>query len=389
MSKSRTQRILHLMLLIFLLAWVASTWREAVEASRHASASLAQVAEYAETPIAETALRAATASLTRQKNLFLAVQAALLLATVVLISTGLFIARNRHRPMHLRQVLAGYSFIAPAGLHLLLFSLGPILFALYISFHAWGVLTLETPFVGLANYEEALTSRDLWNSLKNTAIYSLHVPLGMAVSLGLALLLNRSKLPGLGLFRTIFYLPSITSFVAIAIVWQWIYNPDFGLFNYGLSLLGIDKQPWLHDPRTALPSLMLMAIWIQAGYQMVIYLAGLQNIPAYLYEAAIIDGAGPWQRFRRITLPMLQPTTFFILVTSMIGSFQVFTQIYVMTEGGPLQATEVIVYYIYKNAWDYLRMGYASAISFVLFVIIMLLTLAQFRLLGRREKWEY
>ncbi|MCA9744093.1 sugar ABC transporter permease, partial [candidate division KSB1 bacterium] len=135
-------------------------------------------------------------------------------------------------------------------------------------------------------------------------------------------------------------------------------------------------------------SLMLMAIWVQAGYQMVIFLAGLQNIPAYLYEAALIDGASTWQRFRYVTLPMLKPTTFFVLVTSVIGSFQVFTQIYVMTEGGPLQATEVIVYHIYKNAWDYLRMGFASAMSFVLFVIIMFLTLLQFRMMGQRSDWQ-
>lgn len=306
----------------------------------------------------------------------------MLAASIALVD---FVSRNLHRPMRLRQVLAGYGFVAPAGVHLLIFSLGPILFALFISFHAWSILVPEKPFVGLANYAEVLSSDDFWNSLKNTALYTLHVPVGMAVSLGLALLLNRANLPGLGILRTIFFLPSITSFVAIAIVWQWIYNPDFGLLNYALSWLGLGPLQWLHHPGTALLSLMLMAIWVQVGYQMVIFLAGLQNIPALLYEAAIIDGAGAWQRFRHVTLPLLKPTTFFILVTSIIGSFQVFTQVYVMTEGGPLQATEVIVYHIYKNAWDYLRMGFASAMSFVLFVLIMVLTLLQFRLMGKRE----
>lgn len=309
----------------------------------------------------------------------------LLIAMIALVD---FVSRNLQRPMRLRQVLAGYGFVAPAGVQLLLFSLGPILFALFISFHSWSILAQEKPFVGWDNYAEVLGSGDFWNSLKNTALYTLHVPVGMAVSLGLALLLNRAKLPGLGILRTIFYLPSITSFVAIAIVWQWIYNPDFGLMNYALSWLGLGPYEWLHNPGTALLSLMLMAIWVQAGYQMVIFLAGLQNIPAYLYEAALIDGASTWQRFRYVTLPMLKPTTFFVLVTSVIGSFQVFTQIYVMTEGGPLQATEVIVYHIYKNAWDYLRMGFASAMSFVLFVIIMFLTLLQFRMMGQRSDWQ-
>lgn len=299
-----------------------------------------------------------------------------------------FVARNLRRPAYLRRVLAGYGFLSPAAAHLVLFSLAPILFALYISFYSWSILTPERPFVGFENYHEVLTNRDFWNSLKNTALYTLHVPVGMAVALGLALMLNRKNFPGLGLLRTIFYLPSITSFVAIAIVWQWIYNPDFGLLNYALSFLDLGPYPWLNAPATALISLMLMAVWIQAGYQMVIFLAGLQNIPKELYDAAKIDGAGSWQRFRRITLPLLQPTTFFILVTSVIGSFQVFTQIYVMTEGGPLKATEVIVYHIYKNAWDYLRMGYASAMSFLLFVIIMALTLVQFRFMSRRQTWE-
>ena len=340
-------------------------------------------------PLISNEIRSAKFALQGVRNIFLAWHFIVVLLAALLFVLVRFVIQNLSCPGKLRRILAGYGFIAPAGLHLLIFSLGPILFALYISFHAWGVLTPERPFVGGANYQEAIASAEFWNSLKNTAIFALHVPFGMAVSLGLAMLMNRTKLPGLGVLRTIFYLPSITSFVAIAIVWQWIYNPDFGLMNYALSFFGIGPGEWLHSPRTALLSLMLMAVWVQAGYQMVIFLAGLQNIPAYLYEAATIDGANAWQQFWRITFPMLRPTTFFILVTSMIGSFQVFTQVYVMTEGGPLQATEVIVYYIYKNAWDYLRMGYASAVSFILFAIIMALTWAQFKMLGKRQEiWQ-
>lgn len=339
-------------------------------------------------PPGRAALRRARFALAEQRAFYLGLSFLIWAGLFLFCAAVLYALRHRHRPATLRRHFAGFGFIAPAAAHLILFSLLPVAFAFYISFHRWSILSPERPFVGLANYQEVLGSRDFWNSLKNTALYTLHVPAGMAVSLMLALLLNRKGVPGLGVLRTIFYLPSITSFVAIAIVWLWIYNPEFGLLNYALSRLGLGPYPWLNDPSTALLSLMLMAIWIQAGYQMVIYLAGLQNIPAFLYEAAVIDGAGRWQRFRHITWPLLQPTTFFILVTSMIGSFQVFTQIYVMTEGGPLKATEVIVYYIYKNAWDYLRMGYASAMSFILFLIIMGLTLLQFKWMGRREAWE-
>lgn len=308
-----------------------------------------------------------------------------LLAAVVLGATG-FVARNLDQPGRLRRALLGYAFLSPSALHLLVFSLGPVLFALYISFHNWGLMDPVRPYVGLGNYLRLLHDPDFWNSVKNTAVYTLHVPVGMAMSLAIAMLVNQ-RLPGVHLLRTIFFLPSVTSFVAIAMIWQWIYNPDFGLLNWALSLVRLGPFPWLNDPSTALLSLMLLAIWIQAGYQMVIFLAGLQGIPQYLYDAAIVDGASRWQRFRRITLPMLRPTTFFVLVTSVIGSFQVFTQVYVMTEGGPLKSTEVIVYHIYKNAWEYLRMGYASAMSWVLFAIVMGITLIQFRYLGKRVEY--
>jgi multiple sugar transport system permease protein len=266
---------------------------------------------------------------------------------------------------------------------LLLFSAAPLLFAFYLSFHRWNLLEPAKPFVGLAHYVDLAADGLFWNAAKNTAIYSLYVPLTMVCALGVASLLNR-RIKGVALLRAIFFLPYITSFVAISIVWQWMYDPDFGLFNWMLGLVGLGPYPWLNDPSTALLALILMAVWIHIGFQMIIFLAGLQAIPNELYEAAMIDGAGPWRRFRRITLPLLKPTTFFVLVTSIIGSFQVFTFVYVMTEGGPLHATDVIVYHIYQNAWQFLRMGYASAMSWVLFAVIFAITLLQFRFLGRR-----
>jgi multiple sugar transport system permease protein len=172
--------------------------------------------------------------------------------------------------------------------------------------------------------------------------------------------------------------------VAISTVWQWLYNTDFGLLNYLLSLIGLGPVAWLSDPATAMIAIMLMSIWIQLGYQMIIFIAGLHGIPQHLYEAATIDGASAFTRFRKITLPLLRPTIFFILVTSIINSFQVFTYVYVMTQGGPLHSTEVLVYHIYKNAWEYFRMGYASALSWVLFVMILAVTIAQFFFFKRK-----
>ncbi|KPK65045.1 MAG: hypothetical protein AMS21_05785 [Gemmatimonas sp. SG8_38_2] len=279
--------------------------------------------------------------------------------------------------------MTAWAFVSPSLLLLLLFSAGPLLFAFYLSFHNWNLLDPVKPFVGLQNYFDLAEDRLFWNAAKNTALYSLYVPATMVCALGVAVLLNRS-IKGVAILRAIFFLPYVTSFVAISIVWQWMYDPDFGVFNWALGTIGLGPYPWLNSPTTALLALIVMAVWIHIGFQMIIFLAGLQSIPNEFYEAAMIDGAGPWRRFFRITLPLLRPTTFFVLVTSIIGSFQVFTFVYVMTEGGPLHATDVIVYHIYQNAWRFLRMGYASAMSWVLFAVIFLVTLVQFRLWGRR-----
>jgi multiple sugar transport system permease protein len=239
------------------------------------------------------------------------------------------------------------------------------------------------PFVGLANFREILGDTRFWHSLRVTALYSFYVPATMAVSLIAALALDRSGLR-VRLARTVLFLPFISSVVAVALVWQWMYQADFGLINGLLARLGIRGPDWLGDPRYALVALMVLSIWVHVGYQMVIFLAGLQGIPQVYHDAARVDGAGSWQRFRRITLPLLRPTILFVLVTGIISSFQVFTYISVMTEGGPLHSTEVVVYRIYQEAWEFLRFGTASAMSLVLLVILLLATWLQFRWLGRK-----
>ncbi len=294
---------------------------------------------------------------------------------------GVSLARSAERRVALRQAAAAWTFLAPSFLHILIFSLGPILFSLLLSFHEWNLIAPARPFVGLQNYRELAGDREFWHSVWNTAVYVLFVPAGMAVALALALLVNR-RMAGSHVLRAIFFLPYITSFVAISLIWRWMFEPDFGLLNAALHVLHLPAQPWLSSPRTALPSLMLMSVWMYAGYMMIVFLAGLQSIPETLYESARLDGANAWQRFRHITLPMLKPTTLFVLITMVIFMFQVFTAVYVMTEGGPLHATDVIVYHIYRNAWEYLRMGYASAMAWVLFAIVFVITILQFKLLG-------
>jgi multiple sugar transport system permease protein len=208
----------------------------------------------------------------------------------------------------------------------------------------------------------------------------------MALALAAALALNR---PGrlVRWVRTAFFLPYVSSVVAIAVLWQWMLNPDFGLLNGALGAVGIAPVDWLGDPRTALLSVMLLSVWVQLGYQVTVFLAGLQAIPQTYLDAARVDGAGPWRRFWRITFPLLRPVVLFVLVTGVIGSFQVFTYIYVLTDGGPLYATDVVVYRIYQAAWEFLQFGYASALALLLFALLLALTWLQFRLLGRRVEY--
>ena len=291
-------------------------------------------------------------------------------------------ARKRERKM----VGSAISFLAPSLVHLIVFIVTPIAFAAYLSMHSWDIVVPDQPFVGIGNFKEMMSDHNFWNALKNTLVYSLNVPLGMAISLVVALMMHK-RVTGIGLLRTLYFLPSVTSFVAIALVWMWLYHPSFGAANFLLSLAGLPPLQWLNSTQTAMIAVIIFSVWLGIGYQMVIFLAGLQSIPEELYEAARMDGATNWQNFRRITLPLLRPTTYFILVTSLIGSFQVFTSIYVMTAGGPVRSTDVIVYHIYQAAWEQLRMGYASAMSWVLFAIIMVATWIQFKVMGREIEY--
>jgi ABC-type sugar transport system permease subunit len=301
-------------------------------------------------------------------------------------AVALWGARAAARPRVFRETATAWTFLAPAALHLAVFSAGPILFAAWLSLHRWSLVDPIRPFVGLANFAALGEDPLVGVSLRNTAVYALYVPVTMALALVAALALNR---PGrvVRWVRTAFFVPYVSSVVAVALVWQWILNPDFGLLNGALAAVGIAPIDWLGDPRTALVAVMLISVWVQLGYQMTVFLAGLQGIPPAYLDAARVDGAGAWQRFWRVTFPLLRPVVLFVLVTGVIGSFQVFTYVYVLTDGGPLHATDVIVYRIYQSAWEFLQFGYASALALVLFALLLGLTWAQFRLLGRRVEY--
>lgn len=278
-----------------------------------------------------------------------------------------------------REVTAAYGFLLPNLLGFAVFTFFPVLAALLISFTDWDLLQPPV-WVGLENYRTLFADPLFGQVLKNTALYVLGtVPLQMALALAVALALNQ-RIPGQLFFRTAYFMPVVASTVAVALVWRWIFNYDFGLLNSFLYMVGVQDPPnWLGSTRWALPSIIIMSIWQQVGYSMVLFLAGLQGVPQQLYEAAKIDGAGPWARFLFITLPMLSATTFFVLVIGVINSFQVFDQALIMTQGGPANATNTIVYHIYRNAFQFFKMGYASAMAWVLFAIIFAVTLMQFR----------
>jgi multiple sugar transport system permease protein len=285
-----------------------------------------------------------------------------------------------------REAVDGWLFILPWSLGFLFFTAGPMLASAALSFMEWEILTPAT-WVGLANFRLMLQDPLFYKSLYNTAFYTfLGVPLYLVASLLMALLLNL-PLRGTSIYRTFFFVPSLTPSVANALLWVWIFSPDFGLANYFLQAVGLPPQKWLFDVNLAKPSLILMGLW-GIGSQMVIFLAGLQGIPQVLYEAAHIDGANNWQRFWNITLPMLSPTIFFNLVIGIIGSFQVFTTAFIATQGGPQNATLFYVLYLWRNGFDYFKMGYGAALAWVLFLIVLILTLIQFKIAKRLVYYE-
>lgn len=282
-------------------------------------------------------------------------------------------------PGRLYHSLMSYLFISPSMLLFGVFVLLPAGMALYLSFTDYDILT-PAEWVGLANYQRLWNDRLFRLSLQNVVTYAaLFVPLMITCSLGLALALNRNR-PGMKVFRLIYYLPVITSPVAASVVWKWIFNKQYGLLNELLGFVGIVGPAWLNEKDTAMAAIILVTLWQGIGGNMVIYLAGLQGIPRHLYEAAMIDGANSLQCFRHITWPSLRTTTFLISTLSLIGAFQLFDQAYVMTKGGPGHSTRTPVYHIYEMGFGRLNMGYASALSLVLFVVILLLTLINLRL---------
>ena len=284
--------------------------------------------------------------------------------------------------------LAGYAFLAPSFIILAVFTYFPVAYAIGLSFFRWRIMRGEPTFNGLTNYELLLTSEDFWQAVGNTVYFAVGaIPTGMAVSLFIALLLNR-PLRARTIYRTAFFLPTVTSMVAVSVVWMWIYHPDVGLMNYLLNLLHLPSIRWLNDPRWAMPALIILGVWKGLGYNVIIYLAGLQNIPQHLYEAAQIDGANRLQLFRHVTWPLLTPTTFLILIMAVINSFQSFTEFHVMTQGGPIGSTTVIVYYLYQQAFQQFNMGYGSALAIVLFLIILGLTLIQNKMLGSKVHYQ-
>jgi multiple sugar transport system permease protein len=283
-----------------------------------------------------------------------------------------------------REPISAWLYLSPALILLSIFYLYPTLRLIYDSLYNWDGMGART-YVGVQNYQLLLKDEEFWQTVKNSFIFIIaSVPTGMAISLGMALLIQKSLI-GRDIFRTIFFAPVVTSLVAAGLVFVWLLNYDYGVLNLMLESVGLAKLPWLRDDPYAMLSVVLMTIWKDAGYNMILFLAGLNNISESYYEAARIDGAGSWQMFCKITWPLLMPTTFFILVVRIIFSFRAFEQIYAMTKGGPVGSTTVFVYYIYEKAFKYFEIGYASAAAIALLMIVLGLTYIQFRVV-KNEK---
>lgn len=289
--------------------------------------------------------------------------------------------RNRRSPRRtLRDLPAALLLLLPAVLVLGVFNVYPAIDSLYLSFFEWNGISPTKEAVGLDNYRTIFGSREFWNSLRVTVLYAGGMTI-IALALGLlvAVLLNQ-PIRGIALYRVLFFLPVITPTVAAGVVWRYLFDPSQGVINRSLALVGIDGPSWLTDPNWALFAVIIVAVWKRVGFNLVIYLAALQGIPRTHYEAAELDGANPWQILRYITIPLLAPATFFITVTSLIDAFQVFDLVYVMTSGGPLGSTDVFGYLLYRYGFRYHELGYASAIAYVMFVLIFVVTVVQFRL---------
>jgi multiple sugar transport system permease protein len=290
-------------------------------------------------------------------------------------------------PRARREALEGYIFLLPWLLGFILFTAGPLLASFYLGFTSYRGDRSWPDWIGFANFTKLFQDELFWQSLKVTVVYAVgFLPPGMALGFGIALLMNQ-RVKGVSLFRTIYYLPSVITGVAVAVLWGFVFHKEFGILNSVLGWVGITPISWLFDSRWVMVAFIIMGLW-GVGDGMIIYLAGLQDIPDTLYEAASIDGASWLRQLVHVTIPLMTPTIFFTLVMGIIGTFQVFSVVFVLTDGmgGPLNSTLVYLIYVYRNAFVFFRMGYASALSLILFLIILVLTLANVRLAGR---WVY
>lgn len=295
--------------------------------------------------------------------------------------------------LNLREHLEGYLFISPWILGMVLFALGPILASFGLAFTRWNLFT-EPEYVGWANFQKLAHDPLFYKSVFNTIYYTVFaVPLGLVLALGLAMLVNH-RLRGVNFFRTAFFLPNVVAGIAMLLLWKWLFDPNFGLINLFLDWtglmavfewVGIGRPQWISSRAGAMPGLVFMSIWGLGG-SMMIFLAGLQNIPRELIEAAELDGAGPWKRFRYVTVPLLTPTIFFLMMVGVIASLQIFNQAYVMTQGGPAHATLFYVLYLFQTAFERFQMGYACAMALVLFIITLIVSLIQ---LAMGKKWVH
>lgn len=272
-------------------------------------------------------------------------------------------------------------FLFPSLAGLLVFLITPMLASLALTFYEWDpLIPTHFTFVGMENYLTLIKDTNFWSALGHTLYFIVgYIPLVLVTGLGVALLMNQ-KLIGRTFLRGAFFMPVISAWVAVALMWSWIFNPKYGIINYLLGLIGIAGPNWLYDPNWAMPAIILTSVWKDTGFIMVLFLSSLQNIPQEYYEAAALDGADGWAKFRYITLPLLSPTVFFTLIISLINSFQVFDQVWIMTEGGPAGSTSVLVEQIINNSFRYGRMGYAATLSWVLFVIVFGVTIFQTRM---------
>jgi multiple sugar transport system permease protein len=294
-------------------------------------------------------------------------------------------------PLAGRQARAGLVLALPSVVLILVFFFGPVLYGLWLSLTDFDLYAIGDPttvrFVGLRNYAQALAHPDFWNAFRVTLWYAfVGAPVSVLISLGAALLVDARLTRAKPFFRAVYFAPVVTTLVAVAIVWRYLYQPQYGLVNAWLGRLGLPAVDWLGDPHWALPSILVLAVWKNFGYNLLIFVAGLQGVPRELNEAAELDGANGWQRFWRVTLPELAPVSLFVSITTLINYFQLFAEPYVMTQGGPLKSTTSLVLLMYEQGFRWWRLGFAASLAFLLFALILAATAAQLWLQSRRSR---